>query len=73
MKKTAYILVLLVIGIQSMVLGQKKKKAAEVDTTDQESFIIQPKRIEFEIGNKDEDFIIISAKESGTCSQADPK
>lgn len=65
MKKSAFILVLIVLGVQLSAIGQKKKKQAVVDTTEQESFIVQPKRIEFEVGNKDEDFIIISAKESG--------
>lgn len=65
MRKTAYILVLVMIGLHFSALCQKKKKAAKVDTTEQESFIVQPKRIEFEVGTKDEDFIIISAKERG--------
>ncbi|MEO9964614.1 MAG: hypothetical protein ABJF11_02425 [Reichenbachiella sp.] len=65
MTRIAYIAVLLIVGLQSLTYGQKKKKNAEVDTTEQESFIVQPKRIEFEVGNRDEDFIIISAKENG--------
>lgn len=65
MNKHTYILLFLLLGIQALVLGQKKKKETEKDTTEQESFIVQPKRIEFEVGTKDEDFIIISAKENG--------
>ena len=44
--------------------AQKKKKKLEEDTT-QSSFLLQPNRIEFEIGDKDEDFRIISAGEKG--------
>ncbi|UXX78073.1 hypothetical protein N7E81_11965 [Reichenbachiella carrageenanivorans] len=65
MNRATYITVLLILGLQTLALGQKKKKDAVQDTTEQESFIVQPKRIEFEIGNKDEDFIVISAQEKG--------
>ncbi len=65
MEKTAYILILLMAGLQSLALGQKKKKNAKADTTERRSFIVQPKRIEFEVGAKDEDFVIIPAREQG--------
>ena len=65
MKKVAYIIIFFAIGIPSLLFGQKKKKEVESDTIEQESFIIQPSRIEFEVGSKDEDFIIISAREKG--------
>lgn len=65
MSKTTYLLVILILGLHSLAYSQKKKKGVEQDTTEQESFIVQPKRIEFEIGNKDEDFVVISAEEKG--------
>lgn len=65
MKKIVYILLISFVGIQYSAQSQKKKKESEEDTVKQESFIVQPKRIEFEIGNKDEDFVIVSAKELG--------
>lgn len=65
MRKTAYIVLLFIVSLHLAATAQKKKKEVETDTTDQESFIVQPRRIEFEVGNKDEDFVIISAKERG--------
>lgn len=65
MRKTAYIVLLFIVSLHLAATAQKKKKEVETDTTEQESFIVQPRRIEFEVGNKDEDFVIISAKERG--------
>lgn len=65
MRKVVYILIFLMVSVHGLSFGQKKKKETEIDTVEQESFIVQPKRIEFEVGSKDEDFVIISAKERG--------
>jgi hypothetical protein len=64
MKRSAIVLVFFIVGMHLPTIAQKKKKT-EIDTVKEESFIVQPKRIEFEIGSQDEDFFVVSAGEKG--------
>jgi len=58
--------IFLILCLTSSVLAQKKKnKKNLVKDSIRNSFIIQPNRIEFEIGDMDDDFYLISAEERG--------